>query len=81
MEKNRLYYLDTMKGILIILVVLGHAIQSTIPDYQHNFLFRLIYSFHMPLFFLISGYLTLKEKHDENIIYKRGVQCIIPFII
>lgn len=38
--QKRLFYLDAMKGILIILVILGHSIQDTISDYQNNFLFR-----------------------------------------
>ena len=73
-------YLDNLKGILIILVVLGHAIQWTLPDCQHDVLFRVIYSFHMPLFFLISGFLTFKEHYDSMLVKKRFIQCIIPFI-
>lgn len=77
---SRLFYLDNLKGLLIILVVLGHAIQGFREDYQHDVLFRVIYSFHMPLFFLISGFLTFKEHYDSTLIKKRFVQCIIPFI-
>ena len=80
MSEKRLVYLDALKGILMVLVILGHVIQSSISDYQHNVLFRLIYSFHMPLFFLISGYLTYKGKYDGKLVPKRFVQCIIPFI-
>ena len=79
-SEKRLLYLDALKGVLIVLVVLGHVIQSAITDYQHDILFRLIYSFHMPLFFLISGYLTYKGRYDEKLVSKRFVQCIIPFI-
>lgn len=77
---QRLLYLDAMKGILIVLVILGHAIQFTIADYQHVFLFRFIYSFHMPLFFLISGYLTFKGQYDERLIQKRAIQLLVPFV-
>lgn len=73
-------YLDALKGILIILVILGHVIQGAVQDYQHNDLFRFIYSFHMPLFFLISGYLTYKGYFDRKLVYKRFLQCIIPFL-
>lgn len=77
----RLCYLDVLKGILIILVVLGHAIQATFPNYLHNFLFRFIYSFHMPLFFVISGFLTYRgmQGHDDKLM-KRAVQLLIPFV-
>lgn len=80
MVKQRLHYLDALKGILIILVILGHSIQYQIKDYQHDALFRVIYSFHMPLFFLISGFLTFKGRYDSHLVKKRFVQCIIPFI-
>ena len=56
--------MDMMKGIAIILVVVGHCIQygSGIQvleerSFFDNTLFKFIYSFHMPLFALISGYL------------------------
>ncbi len=78
---GRLNYLDALKGILIILVVLGHAIQDCyVDDYQSQFLFRFIYSFHMPLFLLISGYLTYKNKYDIELIHKRAIQLLVPFI-
>lgn len=40
---------DIMRGIGIILMMLGH-----IP--VEGFAYRVIYSFHMPMFFLLSGY-------------------------
>lgn len=80
MTKQRLYYLDALKGILIILVILGHSIQYMIMDYQYDVLFRVIYSFHMPLFFLISGFLTYKGRYDAFMVKNRFVQCIIPFV-
>ena len=47
--------LSAIKGICIILMVVGH---SGCPDYLGN----VIYSFHMPCFFVVSGYL-FKEKY------------------
>jgi acyltransferase len=48
---KRLNYLDNLKGFGIIMVIMGHM--SLLPIGVNH----LIYSFHMPLFFLISGYL------------------------
>lgn len=79
--KNRLHYLDNLKAILIILVIIGHAIQGSIDNYQHNLFFRLIYSFHMPLFLSISGYFTYKPKYDSLLISKRFIQLLVPFVI
>lgn len=49
-RKNRLDYIDRAKGILIILVVIGHI-------WQAGKVFNTIYVFHMPAFFVISGLL------------------------
>lgn len=65
MQSDSLYdiRLDIIKGIAIILVVMGHCIQyGSGNDYYTSALFfeenifKFIYSFHMPLFMLISGY-------------------------
>ena len=53
--KERLDYIDRAKGILIILAVIGHIWQS---GYIHN----VIYAFHMPAFFVISGILLSYTK-------------------
>ena len=49
-------YIDICKAIGIILVILGHTYQ--IPD----ILLSIIYSFHMPMFFMLSGLLYNREK-------------------
>ena len=46
--------IDEMKGILILLVVLAH--------YSRDFPHDVIFLFHMPLFFVISGFLLDREK-------------------
>lgn len=48
--------LDALRGFAIILVVVGHVTQfHDLVNYRSNLLFKIIYSFHMPLFFFISG--------------------------
>jgi len=54
--RSRDLRLDTMKGLLIILVVFGHIIEPVNPVQPYRALFMAIYSFHMPLFILLSGY-------------------------
>lgn len=54
--KYYLAWINILKGIGIILVVIGHTV--TLPSVFHS----AIYSFHMPLFFVISGYLFNIEK-------------------
>lgn len=55
-SRNRISYIDQLKGIAIFLVVLGHVIEHNAG--RDNFLWTLIYSFHMPLFMFVSGYLA-----------------------
>lgn len=57
-QKIRNKEIDYLKGLSIILVVVGHAIQYNICDYNVNPFFNIIYSFHMPLFMFISGYVA-----------------------
>lgn len=58
--------LDIAKGVLILLVVIGHGFQYAFgSNYGQSGLFfinpiyRAIYMFHMPLFMFISGYFFL----------------------
>lgn len=80
MSMTRINYLDNTKALLIILVVIGHAIQFNLIDYQDNFIFRFIYSFHMPLFLAISGYLVYRPQVVKNVIKKRSLQLLLPFL-
>lgn len=79
-ESTRLVWLDNLKAFLILLVILGHAIQLLNPyNYQHDVLFRYIYSFHMPLFIFVSGYACFRRELQWSLVKKRFFQLIIPF--
>jgi fucose 4-O-acetylase-like acetyltransferase len=71
--------IDAMKGFGIILVVVGHSIQSNVADFDNNILFRLVYSFHMPLFMFLSGYII--KKPDYYSLKAKFLRLIIPFIV
>lgn len=77
---ERLHYIDNLKGFLILLVILGHCIQATDMDYDHNVLFRYIYSFHMPLFMCVSGFVSYKPNMKWQTVRKRFKQLMIPFL-
>ena len=53
-ERNQI--LDLARGLAILLVVFGHAIQSANSMSQNDPLLNVIMTFWMSLFFLISGY-------------------------
>lgn len=67
--------MDVAKGITIMLMIIGH---SSIPD----LLSRFVYSFHMPLFFIASGWMTNWENSTiKDFILKKIKSLIIPFLI
>ena len=68
---TRINWIDTAKGITIILVVMGHVVVSyhNVEEYEcstlFNFSHQFVYSFHMALFMMVSGmlqYLSTKRK-------------------
>lgn len=55
-NNQRINWIDFLKGIGIVLVVFGHFIEPFIEGYQIlKIVFILIYTFHMPLFCILSG--------------------------
>ncbi len=54
--KNRIDWLDTAKCLGMLLVFLGHLLESGDPSFSELVTTnRYIYSFHMPMFFLLAG--------------------------
>ena len=73
-KKERDPVFDVMKGIGIVFVVLGHIAKNYVGIFP---LQAFIYSFHMPLFFFVSGMLYHKKEHFlKNISIKIGVPYI-----
>ena len=72
---KRLDYLDVAKGIGMLLVILGHCQMGRIGA-MHS----LIYSFHMPLFFFISGVCFSNKYTFHSLAAKRFKQMILPTI-
>ena len=88
-ERNK--YIDILRGIAIFLMIWGHCIQYgngiefSKPDvFFNNFLFKIIYSFHMPLFMLISGYVFAytARKYDKvgSFLLNRFFRILLPII-
>lgn len=66
-------YIDILKGIAILFVVIGHAVRV-------KTVFAIIFSFHMPLFFFISGYLFKPNNNIKQFFIKKSVKLLIPYI-
>ena len=81
-ERNQT--IDVLRGIAVISVIAGHAIQrGLVTGYEDNILFKLIYTYHMPLFMLLSGYTLYlsNPKYDATFIIKKFKSLIIPTIV
>ncbi len=60
--KNRIEFIDIAKGLAMFLVVWGHTASNAEMQSQDCYLItKILYSFHMPLFFFLSG-LSISPK-------------------
>lgn len=82
MTKGRVLYIDILKLFAIYLVIWGHAIMHFQPDYEQSYIFRIIYSFHMPLFMMLSGYFASSSMSlgIREFFLKKFRQLILPCI-
>lgn len=99
--KNYYTHLDELKGLAILLMVMAHAIAWSYPDYTFlgndlssmskevfnaTILHKVIYSFHMPLLFFVSGFLFYKKDDDWTLKFvkvkltKRFERLLIPYL-
>lgn len=84
-KNERINYIDSAKGIGIILVCVGHAITNArLPvDSDYSVLLQFISQFHMPLFFLLGG-MVFSDKYVANPIkasIKKFKAYYIPFVV
>lgn len=72
-EKKRLNYIDDAKAFAILLMIIGHLATYKPVDV-------LIYGFHIPLFFIVSGlFFNPKRSFGENV-SKGFKQLIVPYL-
>lgn len=62
MMEKRIYNLDNVKVILMLLVIIGHTLLNSYGDDSIEYIRFICRCFTMPLFTFISGYLTKKEQ-------------------
>lgn len=89
LQKNRLQWVDYLKGIAIILVVYRHALIGiersglVVNEYLVN-ANMIFYSFRMPLFFLLSGIFvqsSLERRTLQNFIGKKFELLLYPYLV
>lgn len=71
MRNQRIQWIDSAKGFGILLVVYAHLFE---------FGTSLIYLFHMPLFFILSG-ITFREESLTDCLIKKGRSLLLPYIV
>lgn len=90
-KEGRNLRLDFIKAVAIILVVVGHAIQfccgseyTTSGDFFDNPVFKIIYSFHMPLFMCVSGWLfarSVARYELRSLAGNKAVALLLPIVV
>lgn len=84
-ERNR--SVDIIRGLAMLMVVLGHTISGSSIDFEQTFIFQVIWTLQMPLFMLISGYVTRYSKQISNsngllkFVRKRTLAYMLPWIV
>ncbi len=71
MEKKRIGYFDIAKGIGILCVILGHS--------SIRMAIMLVFTFHMPLFFMISGFF-MKKQDLGSLCRDKFRRLIVPYM-
>lgn len=79
---KRIDWLDVLKCIAMYIVLVGHVSKDNTPDTLRYY----IYSFHMPLFFMISGmglYLQMSNrKYNIKTMLKNKAQTLLlPYLL
>lgn len=75
-KRERIIWIDQLRSIAFFFVILGHV---ALPKEWQS----LIYSFHMPLFFMISGLTVNREKmtqiHLKEYILDQAQKLLVPY--
>ena len=87
MTSDRNQFVDIMRGIAMLLVVLGHTMTGCTTGAEESYLFNIIWSLQMPLFILISGYVTRYSREIRNIaelwkfVKRRTIAYLLPWVV
>tara|TARA_R110000868_G_scaffold396707_1_gene668995 strand:- start:382 stop:627 length:246 start_codon:yes stop_codon:yes gene_type:complete len=69
MQKDRILYIDRLRGVNIFLVVLGHVLTNNVVDGEYSGIYVWGSTFRMPLFMFLCGYIAnkvIKPKIFDN---------------
>lgn len=72
---NRNIAIDIVKAIGILMMIIGHCGQIPYMPYRH-----FIFTFHMPLFFIISGFFY-KKKDIAMSLKSDAKHLLLPYLL
>ena len=84
---KRNQFVDLIRGIAMLLVVLGHTMTKCTTGAEESFLYNIIWSLQIPLFILISGYVTRYSRGIDNVaglwkyIKRRSIAYLLPWAV
>ena len=87
-EKKKIDWLSVLQGFSMLLVIIGHVVLTNVPGDATTPIAtgigRIIYSFHMPLFIFISGWLFYytcigRDKPYKEMLVSKAKRLAIPF--
>lgn len=71
--KTRYPWADTLRGLLMLLIVMGHvAPEGVLKHYA--------YAFHVPGFFLVSGYLFRFDEGAGSFLRRKARTLLLPYL-
>lgn len=85
MKKEYFEQVDVLRGFAILLVVLGHAVAPSNVASDSiswcNNIYTFIYTFHMALFFAISGFCFTNRESYFSLVAKKARFLLIPYVV
>ena len=69
---NRTKYIDIARGIAILCIILGHQGKYEIS--------KIVFTFHVPIFFFITGYFLNKKQDLSEFIKKKARTLLVPYV-
>lgn len=70
---NRVKYIDVARGIAILCIIIGHF-----GVYEVN---RVVFTFHVPIFYIITGYFLSKKHEVKAFINDKIRTLLVPYIV
>lgn len=71
--KKRICYIDMAKGFAMLCIIAGHFAIPTVDGF--------VYTFHVPLFFLASGYFLSTKRSLKETAKTKGKQLFVPYVV